>query len=496
LKLQRLLTICFSVLLLTVADLCAADDNQTPEQDSLITIWPLLDYRENSANKSSKLSILGPVLSFERTAEDKAMAFRPLFHTTEDIKATRDFSYYLYPIASSETTPDVSRIEILQIMQKNLYRKAEPEEKEQQSLLFPFVITGESKKYGPYTSIFPFYGDIYERFWRDEYHYVLFPIYGRTVKKGTTNYNFLWPFFSVTSGDKESGFRFWPLYGQASKEGSYNSRFILWPIYMQEERGLDTSEPSRRLNIFPLYASFDSPSVTSRTWLWPFFGYSDDSKKDEKEKDYLWPLWLTVTGSKRNVTKFLPFYSDERSEDSTKNWYLWPIYRNDTMQSSQYRQERDKVLFFLFTNRVESWPQDGRERRRTALWPLFLYTSNTDGEKRLTLPAPIESILDKEGIERLWAPLWRVYVQQWNEQGDSSLSIFWNLYWHDRHKDSLGWELFPLYRQRSAPLFLEVQILKGLINYSASSSRRRLSLFWLPFGFDWQGETSAQESTH
>ena len=495
-KLRLLLTIFFTVLLLTAADLFADDENQTPGDDALITIWPLLDYRENSTDKSSRLSIFGPVLSFESTAEDKAMAFRPLFHKTEDVKATRDFSYYLYPLASSETTPDVSRIEILQIMQKNFYRKAEPEEQEQQSLLFPFVITGESKKYGPYTSIFPLYGDIYERFWRDEYHYVLFPIYGRTVKKGTTNYNFLWPFFSVTSGEKESGFRFWPLYGQASKEGSYNSRFVLWPIFMQEERGLDTSEPSSRLTIFPLYASFDSPSVTSRTWLWPFFGYSDDSKKDEKEKDYLWPLWLTVTGSKRNVTKFLPFYSDERTEDSTKNWYLWPIYRNDTMQSRQYRQERDKVLFFLFSNRVESWAQDGKERRRTALWPLFLYTSNTDGAKRLTLPAPIESMLDKEGIEKLWAPLWRIYVQQWNEQGDSSLSIFWNLYWHDRNKDSLGWELFPFYRHRSTPSFLEVQILKGLINYRESSSSRKLSLFWLPFGIDWQSEESANESIH
>lgn len=495
-KLRLLLTILFPVFLLTAADLFAANENQLPEQDVMITIWPLLDFRENSAKKSSKLSIIGPIFSVERTAEDETTAFRPLFHTTEDRNATRSFSYFLYPIASSENTPDVSRIEILQIMQKNIYRKAEPEEKENQSLLFPFIITGESKKYGPYTSVFPFYGDIYERFWRDEYHYVLFPLYGRTVKNGTTNYNVLWPFFSVTKGDKESGFRVWPLYGQAHKEGSYHSKFVLWPIYSQEERGLDTSEPSSRLSIFPFYASFDSASVTSRTWLWPFFGYSTDSKKEEEEKDYLWPLWLTITGSKRNITKFLPFYSDERTEDSTKNWYLWPIYRNDTMQSPQYRQERDKVLFFLFSNRVEQWAEDGKERRRTALWPLFLYKSNTDGEKSLTLPAPVEPILDKEGIERLWAPLWRVYVQQWNEQGDSSLSLFWNLYWYDRSKDSLGWELFPLYRQRSAPSFFEVQILKGLVNYSENRSRRRLSLFWFPFGFNWQSETPLQESTH
>ena len=218
----------------------------------MITLWPLLDYRENRAKKTSKLSILGPILTFERTAADEITAFRPLFHTEEDNRFTRKSSYYLYPLASAEITPDVTRMEFLQIFQKNTFRKAEPEEKEQQFMLFPFIIKGESKKYGPYTSVFPLYGDIYERFWRDEYHYTLFPIYGRTVNKGTTNYHFLWPFFSLTSGEKESGFQFWPLYGQASKEGVYNRSFVLWPIFTKEVRGLDTAEPSKRLNIFQL----------------------------------------------------------------------------------------------------------------------------------------------------------------------------------------------------------------------------------------------------
>ena len=45
---------------------------------------------------------------------------------------------------------------------------------------------------------------LYERFWRDEYHYVLFPLYGKTVKKGTTTRNYLYPFFSTISGEKEA----------------------------------------------------------------------------------------------------------------------------------------------------------------------------------------------------------------------------------------------------------------------------------------------------
>lgn len=472
----------------------AAELPRSPENESLTTIWPLVDYRTNSVQKTSKLSILGPLLTFKTTPNDDISAFRPLFYTESDSDKTRAASYYLFPLASSEITPDVSRMEFLQLFQKNTFRKAEPEETEHQSMLFPFYISGRSEKYGSYTSVFPIYGDIYERFWRDEYHYVLFPLYGRTVKKGTTNSHYLWPFFSITSGENESGFGFWPLYGQASKEGVYSSSFTLWPIFSSEKRGLDTAEPSNRFTIFPLYSAFDSPSVTSRTWLWPFFGYSSDSKKEEVERDYLWPLWLTVSGKKRNVVKFLPFYSAEESEDSTKNWYLWPIYRNDTMQSPHYRQERDKVLFFLYTNRLESWAQDGKERQRIALWPLFLYTRTVEGERTISFPALIEPILDRDGIEKLWAPLWRIYVHSWDDTGKSSLSILWNLYWHDKTADYTGWEIFPLLRYRAADAFKEVQILKGLLNYRDSCSKSSMSLFWIPFSFDWlNGSTGCEK---
>ena len=488
--------ILFSLATLQAGVISAADLPRSLENESIITVWPLLDYRENSAKKTSRLSILGPILTFETTPDDDITAFRPLFHTEKDNHQTKTSSYYIYPLASSEITPDVTRMQFLQIFQKNTFRKAEPAEKEDQSMFFPFYVSGESEKYGPYTSVFPIYGDMYERFWRDEYHYVLFPIYGRTVNKGTTNYHLLWPFFSLTRGENESGFGFWPLYGQASKEGVYRRSYTLWPIFSQETRGLNTDEPSDRFTIFPLYSAFDSPSVTSRTWLWPFFGYTSDLKKEEEERDYLWPLWLTVHGKKRNIVRVLPFYSAERTDDSTKNWYLWPIYRNDTMQSPHYRQERDKILFFLFTNRLESWSQDGKERQWTAFWPLFVYNRNPEGESSLSFPALLEPIFDREGIYKLWAPLWQIYLQKWNAAGDSSLSILWNLYWHDKSHGSSGWELFPLLRYRSSQSFSDVQILKGLLNYQNSCTKSSLSILWIPVTLDWQNRSTDCESTN
>jgi hypothetical protein len=487
-----LITFGLTLLFSPLNQLSAATDQSPLPQEDIFTFWPLVDYRNDAANKTSSLSILGPLLNFESTPDDDFFSFRPLVHRSWANNTKRNFSYFLYPLASTETTPDVDHIEILQLFQKYTYRKSEPELKERQAMLFPFYISGESKKYGPYTSLFPLYGDIYERFWRDEYHYVLFPLYGRTVLKKTTTYNFLWPVFSVTSGENESGFRIWPLYGQAAKEGEYSSMFFLWPIFSREKRVTSGNELSERLSIFPLYASQDTPHSTSRHWLWPFFGYASNSEFDEKERDYFWPFWLTISGNRRNVTKFLPFYSGEATKETSKNWYLWPLFETDTMESPSYRQKRTRMLYFLFSNKVESWSYDEKERQRTAMWPLFLYNRNTDGESSLSIPAPVEPVLDREGIDKLWAPLWRLYVHKWNDKGDSRLSILWNLYWHDKNRDSSGWEIFPLLRRRSAPSFYEFQILKGLVRYTEEGDKRALSALWIPFDFSWYGSQALQ----
>ena len=478
---HRGLTITLLTLLSLLATTAMAEvRTPDPGEGALFTLWPLIDYRQVPQNKTRRLSLLGPLLTFEQKGDDSITAIRPLLHSTSNDKNATSASTVLYPLASAETTPEVSRFEILHLLQKDTFRKDEPSAEESRFMLFPFIISGESKKYGSYTSIFPLYGDIYERFWKDEYHYVLFPLYARTVKNNSTNYSLLYPFFTITTGEKESGFQFWPLYGHTAKEGVYSSTFALWPIYLNERRGLDTANPSSRLNLFPIYCSFDSTQIHSTTWLWPFFGHSTNSEAKEEEWDFFWPFWLTVRGEKHSVTKFLPFYSEEYTPDSSKNWYLWPLYRTDTMQSSAYRQERQRLFYFLFSDKLESWAVDDKSRRRTALWPLFVYNRDSDDTMSITMPALLEPILDRGGIETNWAPLWRLYSHQWSGNGDSSLSILWNLYWHDKSTDKLAWEFFPFFRYRTTPNATEVQFLKGLVQYRTKDGESSLSLFWLP----------------
>lgn len=484
-----LLRIALIIALLTVVTPLAsgAEEGDGSDRGTIFTLWPLVDYRESPKEGFRSISLLGPLVKVQRRGDETLTALRPLFHREEHKIAQRSATDYFYPVASSESSPEVETLQILKLYQKNIYRKDEPEKIETGTMLFPFYITGKSEKYGPYKSVFPFYGDIYERFWRDEYHFVLFPLYGRTVKGGTTTRNYLYPFFSTVEGERESGFGVWPLYGQSEKDGVYRRRFALWPIFMSEESGLDTENPTEMLNILPFYAATDSPRRTTRHYLWPFFGWSEDRERKVEETLYLWPFVMTARGEGRSVDRFLPIYAEERGKETLKRWYLWPLYRHDELSSASFSLERDRILYFLFSDNRERWPVDGAERRRTALWPLFTYNRDVRGVKSFSFPAPLEPIVNREGIERNWSPLWRIYAQKWNDAGDSAVTFFWNLYWHERRGDDTAWELFPLADYRSEKGFTEVGVLKGLVRYRAEGEKRKLTFLWLPFGIGWEG---------
>lgn len=492
----RFLLIITVFLILPVAHGQASDD--MAENGTIFTFWPLVDYRKSPETGFSNLSILGPLIKIQQQDTVRTTAVRPFVYRTVDESDQSAATSYLYPLASSRQAPDVSTFQALKLFQVNTFRKDEPDKAKSDSMLFPFYIRGKSDTYGQYTSVFPVYGTLYERLWRDEIHYTLFPLYSRTVKKGTTTRNYLYPFFSTTEGEHESGGQFWPLYGRAEKEGSYKRSFVLWPFYIHEHTGLDTDNPTERLTVFPLYSKTESPRVSSRTYLWPFIGWTSDRGAKQEERRYFWPLVTTETGDKRQVKRYLPIFSEEQSGETIKRWYLWPFYRHDEINSDTYGRERDRVLFFLYSDSLERWPADGAERRRMALWPLFLFNSDTRGVKQFSFPAPVEPLLAQDGIEQSWAPLWRVYIQRWNDAGDSTVSFLWNLYWHERRGDDLAYELFPLVMYRSQGGHSDVSVLKGLVRLRTGKEMKTLNLFWLPFDMKWRvvgKPTVVQEST-
>ena len=468
-----------------LADRPVADGS---DKGTIFTLWPLIDYRDSPADGFSNLSILGPLIKFQKKGGERDTAVRPFFYQSSHGNGRYSSTYFLYPAAFLESTPESDTYQVVRLFQKSNFRKDDESAREGTAMLFPFYIAGHSEKRGSYWSLFPFYGNIYDRFWRDEYHFLMFPLYGSTVKRGTTTSHYLYPVFSLTKGENESGFGVFPLYGQSEKTGVYSRKFALWPFYTWEKSGLDTDNPTEKKLFFPIYASTDSPKRTSRSYLWPFFGYTDDREKKIKEVDYFWPFISTKRGENRNANTFLPFYSRETFYDGEKRWFLWPFFRHEEIRSEHFNRDSDRVLFFLYRSSLESWPKDGTQRRRTALWPLFLYQTTPRGVSSLSLPAPVESILDKEGIEKNWAPLWRLYQRRWDQDGNSASTFLWNLYWHERRGQELACELFPLVSYRGLKLESELKLLKGLISLKSHGEARELSLLWLPFGLKWGGK--------
>ncbi len=456
-----------------------AEQHPASASGTIATFWPLFDYRSSPASGYSNLSILGPLFKREHAGDSTTTAIRPLFFSSSSPDS--EDSDILYPLASTGSSEGDSDTQVLKLYQKHVSRAGTPEEK-RAAMLFPFYISGQSEKYGPYSSFFPFYGDIYERFWRDEYHFILFPLYGRTVRKGTTSSNYLYPFFNTVSGENESGFQFWPLYGQASKRGVYAKRFVLWPFFISEQLGQDSDNPTRNVSLLPFYSSSESPRRTATYAPWPFCGVVRDGSGQVIERDFLWPIWMTAQGKESSTQRFIPFYAESRVKDSSSSWIMWPIYHHESIDSATFRQDKTSLLYFLFRRSDESWPQTGKERSRSALWPLYTWKRDENGERTLSLLAPVEPVFSADGIERNWAPLWRLFISKWDDKGNGAASLLWNLFWYEQRGSESAWELSPLLSWRSTRAGTEFRLLKGLFGYDGTAGSSSLSIFWIPFG--------------
>ncbi|GFE62015.1 hypothetical protein [Geobacter sp. AOG2] len=476
---------CLAILLVSAA-LAHGEDHAGPadpppqeQRGGIVTLWPLFDYRSSPGTGYSNLSILGPLFKREHNGHMTKTALRPLFFTQST--PAGDESDILYPLASTNSDENGSDTQVLLLFQKHAENIGTVEERHN-SMLFPFYISGSSDKYGPYTSVFPLYGDIYERFWRDEYHFTLFPIYGRTVKKGTTSTNWLYPIFNSISGEKESGFAFWPLYGQSHKEGVYEKRFALWPIYGDENLGLDTNNPTRNLYLWPFYTSSESPRQSSTHILWPLCGVVRDGTGTAVERDYLWPFWMTARSADSSTDRYLPFYAETKTKEGGSHWIMWPIYRKTTIDSPLFRQEKTSLFYFLFHRSDESWPKAGRDRAQSAFWPLYAWKRDENGQRTLSMPALVEPVIWNDGVERNLAPLWRIFISTWDGQGNGATSILWNLFWREKRGNESAWELSPLVSYRATRDGSECKLLKGLFGYATDKGKTSLSIFWMPFG--------------
>jgi hypothetical protein len=330
-----------------------------------------------------------------------------------------------------------------------------------------------------YTALFPLYGRLQNRLFRDEIYFVMFPIYGESRKRDVFTDNYLYPFFHLRHGDGLQGWQFWPLIGSEHKDvttktngygeteiiGGHDKFFALWPVYFRQNDGIGTDNPEKFRATLPLYSVVRSPKRDSTSVLWPFFTWIDDREKKYHEWEGPWPFVVVASGEGKTTTRVFPLFSRAHNDTLESDFYLWPLYKYKRLHTEVLDRERTRILFYLFSNVTEKNTVTGAERKRVDFWPLFTWHHEFNGNSRLQILALVESALpNNRGIERNWSPLWSLWRSEDNPKaGAASQSLLWNLY-----------------RRDTTPASKKCSLLFGFFQYQSDSEMEKIRLFYVP----------------
>jgi hypothetical protein len=349
--------------------------------------------------------------------------------------------------------------------------------------IFPFYFQQRSPDPAlNYTAILPFYGHLKNHFFRDEISFIMFPAYLQSRKRDVVTDNYLVPFFHRRYGEGLHGWQFWPLAGHEHKDltthtnqydetelvGGHEKLFVLWPFFIKDDLGLGTTNLETQRLFLPFYSVQHSPLRDTSSYLWPF-GYTHTVDRERKYQEWAipWPIIDFARGEGKTLNRVWPLFSHGKTPTIESDFYLWPIYKYNRVQAAPLDQQRNRILFFLYSDLIERNTESGTAMQRTDLWPLFTARRDHNGNQRLQLLAPVESLLPTNpAIERNYSPLWSVWRSESNAKtGATSQSFLWNLY-----------------RRDTTPTTRKCSLLLGLFRYQSGPEGKRWRVFFVPFG--------------
>src|SRR5450432_4158678 len=441
-------------------------------------VGPLFDQFPLTLDSGRRTEAVGPLFYNQQTDSEKVWALPPLFsHKTDPTIESREDDF-LYPLLTYEYYGREYRWQLIQLF--SFSGGQEPDDSSKRRFtLFPFYFQQRSPDPNEnYTALFPIYGHLNNRLFRDNIFFVLFPIYGQSQKRDVITDNYLYPFFHLRHGDGLHGWQFWPLVGSEHKDvttktngfgdietvGGHDNFFALWPFYFKSTAGIGTDDLEKSSTLTLVYSVMRSPRRDSTSALWPFFTWIDDRGQKYREWEMPFPFVVVARGEGKTTTRVWPLFGQSHNDSLEKDFYLWPVYRYKRLHASVLDERRTRVLFFLYENTADKNLETGAEKRRVDMWPFFTYHRDFNGNNRLQILALLEPVLpDNRGIERNWSPLWSIWRSENNpKSGTSSRSLLWNLY-----------------RCDTAPASKKCSLFFGLFQYQSDSETRKLRLFFI-----------------
>ena len=443
------------------------------------SLGPLLSRFPLTLDEGERTEALGPLFYEQQTESQHTFAFPPFYSHYQDSGTDSEEYDFAYPVMTRDRFEHEFRWHFFQLLSfAGGHNQADVDAR--RFTIFPFYFQQRSSQPDlNYTAVFPFYGHLKNRLFKDQISFTAFPIYVQTRKRDMVTDNYFYPFYHQRRGDGLEGWQLWPFYGEEHKyvtvktngfgdleviPGRHNT-FVAWPFYLHVLTSLGTENPEEQRAFLPFFSTMRSVNRDSTTVLWPLITWTDDRAKQYREWDFPWPLMVIARGEGKTITRIFPFFSRAHTKTLEKNFYLWPVYKYTRVHSDALDRDRTRILFFLYSRVNLRNLQTGDARTQTDLWPLYKYRHGLNGETQLQCLAPVESLFPlNHAIERNWSPLWSFWRAEKNPKtGKASQSLLWNLY-----------------RNETSPTDRKFSLLFGLFQYQSDPDTSRTRLFFIP----------------
>jgi hypothetical protein len=225
----------------------------------------------------------------------------------------------------------------------------------------------------------------------------------------------------------------------------------------------------------PFYARETAPGYISKTYAWPFFGYTHRTEPYRyDEQRYLWPFLVQGRGEQHYVNRWGPFYTHSVIKGYDKTWVGWPLYRHARWEEDGLAQEKNQFLMFVYwslTQRSLTNPA-AAPAHKTHLWPLLSSWDNGAGRKQLQLLSPLEVFFQSnEPIRQIYSPLFALYRSDQRAPGDVRNSFLFSLVSWRQAPTVKEFHLGPLFSRHATPEHSRITIGCGLLAWQRSSAQ-------------------------
>ena len=449
--------------------------------DNNVAAGFLYDDFDLTLEPGHRTEVAGPFYYSEQKESEATVAFPPFFSAHKDTGVTHGELQVLYPLISYEYYADEWRLQFYQMVAFAGGRQPD-EFHTRRFTIFPLYFQQRSENTNlEYTAVAPFYGHLQNRLFRDRIFFVMFPIYSQTQKKDIITDNYFYPTVDVHNGDGLHGWQVWPFVGKEHKVittqtngfgdvtmiPGHDKSFVMWPFWVAQDAGIGTENPEKFRASIPFFAVTRSPNRDATSVIWPLFTWVDERGRKYHEWEGPWPFVIFARGEGKTTSRVFPLFSLSHNQTQENDSYVWPLYSFKRVHSDPLDWQSSRVLFYLYVGVTEKNTQTGAQKLRRDAWPFFTWRRDFNGNTRLQVLAPLESILgSNRGIERNWSPLWSLWRAEDNPQaGRSSRSLLWNLY-----------------RSDTVPGHKKTSLLFGLFQYQSDGEKGRMRLFYLPAG--------------